>query len=70
MRLLLPMSTYRVEVDKITIVLGSTEQWAVVSSERLPSSMKVIRHHIDKFQFPGDGGKEMLIDFLLMEEPK
>lgn len=51
------MSTYGVEVDEITMVLGSTEQWAVVSSEPLPSSMKVVGHHIDEFQFPEIGEK-------------
>lgn len=44
--------SYSVEVDKITTVVGATAQWAVVSSEWLPSSVEVIGHHIDKVQIP------------------
>lgn len=53
-----PMSTYCVEVDQLTKILGATEQRAVVSSELLPGSMEVIGHYIDEVQFPGDREKE------------
>lgn len=44
--------SYSVEVDQIAAVVGATVQWAVVSSESLPSSVEVIGHHIDKVQIP------------------
>lgn len=40
--------TYNIEIDKVTKVLGSTEQRTVVASELLPGAMEVIGHHINK----------------------
>ena len=47
------LSAYGVKVDEVTKVLRSAEQWAVVSSELLPSSMEVVGHHVNEVQFPG-----------------
>lgn len=48
---------YGVEVDEVAKVLRAAEQRAVVTSEPLPSSMKVVGHHIDEVQFPDLGTK-------------
>lgn len=44
--------TYNIEIDKVTKVLGSTEQRTVVACELLPGAMEVIGHHINKVEFP------------------
>ena len=49
-------SPYSVEVDEVAVVLGPNEEGAVVASERLPGSMEVIGHDVDKVQLP-DAGK-------------
>lgn len=41
---------YSVEEDKVSRVMSTTVEWAVVSSELLPSSMEVIGHHVDEVQ--------------------
>ena len=51
---------YSVEVDEVALVVGTTEEGAVVASERLPGSMEVIGHYIDEVQLP-DGGVRVLM---------
>ena len=45
---------YSVEVDKLSLVMSTAIQGAVVSSESLPSSVEVVGHHVDEVQRPGD----------------
>ena len=42
--------SHSVEVDEVTLVLGTTEEWAVVASDTLPGSMEVIGHDVDEVQ--------------------
>lgn len=49
--------SYSVEVNKISKVLGSLKERAVVSCEALPSSMEVISHHVDEVKIARDSVK-------------
>lgn len=46
------VATYGVKVNEVTKVLRSAVQGAVVPRNSLPSSVEIIRHHVDEVQIP------------------